>query len=352
MLIQIERLQSSTVERDAGPVSEQPRRPSFARSLWGGLRNLALRRPLLAVFQVNLRCNSSCGYCNLPLNVGRYEMSREEIREVFAKLYHDGLRVVFVQGGEPLLRRDLTAILEDLYEIGFHLTVITNGTKLTMPLVSQFDDLGISLSISLDTLDRSKYERIRGADQLDAVLTGLDLLQHYRSPKFLTCIVSEVNRDEVSQVVAFAQQRGFLPVVGAYHWDVGLYGKQDATLMYDREQARLVFERLLRVEALPRGYLRQYAKDNVTWLGGEQLKPCDAGGYSIAIDASGNLSPCLSLPPVGNLRESSLSEIVARFDRSRIQRCSDHSSCNRLDGRVIGSVLRHPIAAWHTPVSW
>ncbi|MBX3350066.1 MAG: hypothetical protein KF747_15175, partial [Nitrospira sp.] len=87
MLIRIERSQSSLVERSAGPVSKQPRRPSLARSLWGGLRNLALRRPLLAVFQVNLRCNSSCGYCSLPLNVGRYEMSREEIREVFAKLY-------------------------------------------------------------------------------------------------------------------------------------------------------------------------------------------------------------------------------------------------------------------------
>ncbi|MBK9949102.1 MAG: radical SAM protein [Nitrospira sp.] len=352
MLIQIERSQSSTVARGGGPVSEQPRRPSFARSLWGGLRNLALRRPLLAVFQVNLRCNSSCGYCNLPLNVGCYEMSREEIREVFAKLYHDGLRVVFVQGGEPLLRRDLTAILHDLHDMGFHLTVITNGTKLTAPLVQQFDDLGSSLSISLDTLDPATYERIRGADQLDAVLAGLDHLQHYRHPKFLTCIVSEANREEAAEVVAFARQRGFLPVVGAYHWDVGLYGKLDATLMYDRQQARAVFEQLLQQDLLPPGYLRQYATDNVTWLGGGTLASCDAGGYSIAIDASGNVSPCLSLPPVGNLRESSLSDIISRFDRQSIQFCSDHSSCNRLDGRVIGSVLRHPIAAWQTPVSW
>lgn len=352
MLIQIERSQSSTVARGGGPVSEQPRRPSFARSLWGGLRNLALRRPLLAVFQVNLRCNSSCGYCNLPLNVGRYEMSREEIRKVFAKLYCNGLRVVFVQGGEPLLRRDLIAILEDLHKIGFHLTVITNGAKLTRPLVTQFDDLEISLSISLDTLDPTTYERIRGADQLDAVLTGLDHLQHYRHPKFLTCIVSEVNREEAAEVVAFARQRGFLPVLGAYHWGVGLYGKPDATLMYDRQQARVVFEQLLQEDLLPPGYLRQYAKDNVTWLSGETLAPCDAGGYSIAIDASGNVSPCLSLPPIGNLLESSFSEIVSRFDRQSIQFCSDHSSCNRLDGRVIGSVLRHPIAAWQTSVSW
>jgi MoaA/NifB/PqqE/SkfB family radical SAM enzyme len=279
-------------------------------------------------------------------------MSRPEIRNVFAGLYRYGLRFVFVQGGEPLLRNDLVDILEDMHEIGFHLTLITNGTKLTPSTVQRFDDLSVSLSISLDTLNPTKYKRIRGANQLEQVLGGLDLLRDYRHPKFLTCIVSEVNRDEVDEVVRFARERGFLPVVGAYHWGVGLYGKQDPTLMYEPQQARKVFERLLEEDLLPPGYLRRYAKDNVSWLGGESLKPCDAGRYSIAIDASGNVSPCLSLPVTGNLLDSSLSEILARFDRQEIQRCSDRSSCNRLDGRVIGSVLRHPMAAWQTPVQW
>jgi MoaA/NifB/PqqE/SkfB family radical SAM enzyme len=326
-------------------------RPGFGQTLLGGLGNLLLRRPLLAVFQVNLRCNSACGYCNLPLNVGRYEMTRNEIRKVFADLYRDGLRFVFLQGGEPLLRRDLPEILEDLVWIGFQVTVITNGTRLTTDLVQQFDQRSVSLSISLDTLDRARYVQIRGVDQLPQVLVGLDMLRQYRSPKFLTCIVSEVNREDVNDVVRFARDRGFLPVVGAYHWDAGLYGKQDPTLMYERRQASLVFERLLEDDTLPPGYLRQYVRDNIAWLRGDRLKPCDAGRYSIAIDASGNVSPCLSLPEAGNLRDSSLDEIMSRFDRRSIQDCSDRSTCNRLDGRVIGSVLRHPIAAWRTPIS-
>jgi MoaA/NifB/PqqE/SkfB family radical SAM enzyme len=352
MLIQVERAGQSTLEPGAGSGSDQSRRPSVARSLWGGLMNLVLRRPLLAIFQVNLRCNSSCGYCNLPLNEGRYEMSRQEIKTVFNGLYRDGLRLVFLQGGEPLLRRDLLGILQDLDEVGFHVTVITNGTKLTRQLVEQFEKLSVSISISLDTLDRTKYKQIRGADQFDEVRAGLDLLQHYRHPKFLTCIVSELNRDEVPDVVGFARRRGFLPVVGAYHWDVGLYGKQDHTLMYQRHQARLVFEQLLEQDLLPPGYLRQYAKDNVAWLDGRPLKPCDAGRYSIAIDASGNISPCLSLPSVGNLLHTALHDLRGQFDWEMIHQCSDRTSCNRLDGRVIGSVLRHPIVAWQTPVSW
>jgi hypothetical protein len=42
--------------------------------------NLMAGRPVLATFQVNLRCNSACGYCDLPLNVCRYEMARDEIQ--------------------------------------------------------------------------------------------------------------------------------------------------------------------------------------------------------------------------------------------------------------------------------
>lgn len=57
-------------------------------------RNLLAGRPVLATFQVNLRCNSACGYCDLTLNVGWYEMTRKEIRGVFSCLYHDGVRFV------------------------------------------------------------------------------------------------------------------------------------------------------------------------------------------------------------------------------------------------------------------
>jgi MoaA/NifB/PqqE/SkfB family radical SAM enzyme len=45
------------------------------------------------------------------------------------------VQFVLLQGGEPLLRRDVPEILEDLSAIGFHLTLITNGTKITPQLV-------------------------------------------------------------------------------------------------------------------------------------------------------------------------------------------------------------------------
>jgi len=197
-------------------------------------------------------------------------------------------------------------------------------------------------------LDPVKYQQIRGADQLARVLEGIALLKDFPHPKFLTCIVSDVNRAEVPVVVRFAREQGFLPVMGAYHWNVGTYGRPDELLMYDRSSAAAVFSGLLDDDLIPPGYLRKFVEDNVSWLRGQKLEPCDAERYSIAIDASGNVSPCLAFPSVGNLLESSLNEILGRFNREAIIICSDNSSCNRLDGRVVGTILRHPIVALRT----
>jgi len=279
-------------------------------------------------------------------------MTREEIQDVFSRLYCEGVRFVLVQGGEPLLRRDLPEILEDLSTIGFYLTLITNGTKITQQLVERLARLPVSISVSLDTLDRVKYRTIRGADQLEQVLEGIALLKTFPHQKFLTCIVSDVNRAEAPDVVRFARERGFLPVVGAYHWNVGTYGRSDELLMYDRASAAAVFSGILDDDLIPPGYLRKFVEDNVSWLRGQKLEPCDAGRYSIAIDASGNVSPCLAFPSVGNLLEASLREILGRFDREAIATCSNNSSCNRLDGRVVGTLLRHPITALRTSRSF
>lgn len=313
--------------------------------------NVIQGRPILAVFEVTLRCNSACGYCDLPLNRGRYEMTRGEIRRVFADLYRDGLRFLFVQGGEPLLRRDLPEILEDLHELGFGLTLITNGTRFTPSLVRRLAALPLNLSVSLDTLDRARYRRIRGADQLADVLQGIGLLRDFPHPKYLTIIVSEANRDEVEAMVRFAKVHGCMPVVGAYHWGIGRYGKVEAGLQYDRRTLADVFERVLESGLVPRGYFRAYLRDNVRWLSGGSLERCDAGRYSIAIDASGNVAPCPAQAFAGNLLQQPLSDILARFDRETIRRCSDWSSCNLLCSRVVGSILRHPVTAATTPLT-
>ncbi len=313
------------------------------------IANLLNGHPLMAVFEINLTCNSQCAYCDLPLNQGRYELSRDEIETIFSDLYKTGLRYVLLQGGEPTLRKDLPEIFEDLHKIGYDLTLITNGTRMKPDLIECAKQVTASISISLDTLDRDRYRRIRGADQLDMVLSGIERLYDYPYEKYITCIVSELNRDDVMDVVRFSRERGFIPVVGAYHWNIERYGKFDQELQYQKQVAANVFQEVLQSNLVPRGYFRRYLQDNINWLNDRALQPCDAGRYSISIDSSGNVAPCLALKHAGNLLESSLPEILANFDKQAIKLCSDKSSCNMMCSRAIGSSIRHPLDALMTP---
>ena len=215
--------------------------------------------------------------------------------------------------------------------------------------VDQLEQLGIDISVSLDTLNRERYKIIRGADQLPLVLNGIDRLAKTNLAKFITCIVSDQNRDDVGDVINFARSKGFMPVVGSYHWDIERYGRADPILQYERKAALSVFEEVLQSQTVPKGYFRDYVKDNIQWLQNKPLAPCDAGKYSIAIDASGNVSPCLALGHSGNLLESSLEEILNSMDKAHINQCSAESRCNMMCSRVIGSNLQHPVSAMMTP---
>jgi len=311
--------------------------------------NLLRGRPLVAVFEICLRCNSNCGYCDLPLNQGHPELTRAEIGRIFAGLYRDGLRHVFVQGGEPLLRRDLLDVLRDLSDIGFGLSLVTNGTRLTASTVAGLAALNVDVAVSLDSLDAETYRAVRGANQLRQAMRGIAALADYPHPRFLTCILSERNRHEVLDVVRFARARGFMPVIGAYHWNVGKYGKTAKALQYANDAAIAGFQEVLASGLVPRGYFRRYLKDNIRWLAGDRLPRCDAGRHSIAIDAAGNVAACLAQPVAGNLLQQSLSDILAAMDHAAVARCSGASSCNLLCGRVVGSLLRHPVEALLTP---
>ncbi len=314
--------------------------PSRLRPLY----NLARARPVLAVFEITLKCNSACGYCHLPLNQGRPELGRAEIKDIFTRLRADGVAHILIQASEPLIRPDCLDILEDLGDLGLTLTLVTNGTALSAKTVGRLARLPVSIAVSLDTLDPATYRRIRGADQLGAVLKGIDRLGDFPGRRFLTCIVSRQNMDQVTDVLRFARARGFLPVLGAYHWQAAGFGKPDAGLIYGSAEAARLFAEVLAGGLIPAGYLRDYALETLSWLKGEKLAACDAGRRSVVIDAAGNLAPCLGLPPAGNLRTQTLSQILTDLDRRAIKDCSDRSTCNLLCARVIGGALRRPIA--------
>lgn len=306
--------------------------------------NLFFKLPLVGIYEFTLTCNQTCNYCDLPLNQGRYEMSYDEIVTTFTRLYKEGLRFLFIQGGEPMVRSDVIEILEVLSKIGYTLSLVTNGTRFTKEKLERLEKIKrLGISVSLDTLDTKKYESIRGKDHFHQVMKGIDLLKDCTIPKYITCVVSGTNRHEVMDIVDFANKVGFLPVVAAYHHGDSLFGKTNDELMIENKDAIDIFEEILRSDKIPFGQERAYIKDNINWLSGKGLPACDAGRYSIAIDASGEVSACLPFEKVGNVRTHTLKELVANIDHKKVKECSDKSTCNLACSRVVSTGMSRPL---------
>ena len=147
-----------------------------------------LGRPLRDLrISVTDRCNFRCNYC-MPKEVfdSNYKylphsslLSFEEITRTASIFVAHGVQKIRLTGGEPLLRKNLELLIEQLAVLRtpdglpLDLTLTTNGTRL-----AEFaDDLAAAgvkrINVSLDTLDRGTFTKLARRDSLPQVLEGI-----------------------------------------------------------------------------------------------------------------------------------------------------------------------------------
>jgi cyclic pyranopterin phosphate synthase len=130
------------------------------------------------------------------------------LSRVFAQMGVDKIRLT---GGEPLVRKDLHVLIEQLALIDGIKTVAmtTNGTLLK-PVAQQLKDIGLrALNISLDTFQSERFNEIARRDDLETVLDGIQaaLDIEFDSLKLNMVVMSGVNDDEVMDFVEFAKDK-------------------------------------------------------------------------------------------------------------------------------------------------
>jgi len=145
--------------------------------------------------------------------------------DVFLSLGVDKIRLT---GGEPLLRRDVPALVRMLStKPGLNdLALTTNGVL----LADQIDALKAAglgrITVSLDTLHRDRFKRLTRFDALDAVHTGIAAAHRvYGGMKIDTVVIRGVNDDEVVDLIEYGRRVNaevrfieYMDVGGATRW--------------------------------------------------------------------------------------------------------------------------------------
>jgi cyclic pyranopterin phosphate synthase len=156
------------------------------------------------------RCNLRCSYCMPPEGVSF--LPDEEILHIdellaVADLYIKiGVRKIRITGGEPLLRRDILPLLQELgnrKELK-ELTITTNGTHLSEN-ASALKNAGIGrVNVSLDSTKRETFAAITGKDLLDRVIQGiLDAKNAGLKIKINTVVIRGRNDGELFDIIDF-----------------------------------------------------------------------------------------------------------------------------------------------------
>jgi GTP 3',8-cyclase len=160
------------------------------------------------------RCNFRCVYCRSAdaekhVSAGNL-LEWEEYERLVRILVGMGIRKVRVTGGEPLVRPGVEDFIARLKAIGVQdLSMTTNGYLLAdrcHRLVAAGMD---RINISLDSLDREKFERVTRTKTFDQVIAGIDAAQasRLRPVKVNAVLVRGLNDDEVEAFAEFARDR-------------------------------------------------------------------------------------------------------------------------------------------------
>jgi cyclic pyranopterin phosphate synthase len=198
------------------------------------LRNLRL--------SVTDRCNLRCEYCMpeddyvwLPREDVLHFEETSALVDVFLSLGVDKIRLT---GGEPLLRRDVPALVKMIAsKPGLaDLALTTNGVLLE----DQIDALKAAglgrITVSLDTLRRDRFKALTRFDQLDAVHRGIAAAgRAYGSLKIDSVIIRGVNDGELIDLIDYGRSVNgevrfieYMDVGGANRWSPGrVFSKAD-----------------------------------------------------------------------------------------------------------------------------
>ena len=163
------------------------------------------------------KCNLRCVYC-MPEEglqwLHRDEiLSYEEIARIVTAAARVGVRSVRITGGEPLVRRDLWHLIEQLRAIpGIDdISLSTNGILLA-DQAADLDRAGLNrVNISLDTLREDRFTAIARRPGLDLVLAGINAaIAHNLGPVKINCVVMRGRNDD--EISAFAALTRKLPI--------------------------------------------------------------------------------------------------------------------------------------------
>ena len=287
------------------------------------------------------RCNLRCRYCMPDDGIEAIEhadiLRYEEIERLIQVALRLGITKVRITGGEPLVRKGAIEFLERLgtFEALQTLTLTTNGILLDK-FAERLRAANVAyVNISLDTLDRQKFEALTQRDELDTVLAGIRAATRAGFARVKVNVVSlrGYNEEEVFDFVDFADAYNlslrfieYMPFFGN-GWQQGQFLPSSELKMRIEERYDLI-PLAGDPSAAARNYRIEGLRGTIGFISPVSQRFCGVCNR-LRLTADGFLRPCLHGPieidVKGPLRRGAAdAELVALFHEAVAKKPESH----------------------------
>lgn len=171
------------------------------------------------IYMITNACNDRCPKC------GIWERPEPKSQHLLIQKFlqclnrlHQNLYQVTLTGGEPLLfKRDVVLIAEEAGKLGVPMVTITNGRLLDAAFLTRYKELGHILVISIDSVEREKWNEFRGTKSFDLVMPKILLAKELLGDQLrVQSVLSRESADEIPKVKDWCAQHGIQHNVQLY----------------------------------------------------------------------------------------------------------------------------------------
>lgn len=261
------------------------------------------KRPISVSIEVTKRCNARCDFCDYWKISDRDEMT--DFTDVVRRF--DPLVVVFT-GGEPMLRRDLVPLVQQIKDLpGFrYITVLTHGGFLTETKIRELVGAGVNqINISMNYPD-ARQDQERGIPGLferlektvpKMVAEGLNVFT------FASMLMVD-NMHDAEPLIRLAHRWGINIAFSGYN-DLKNGNQKHFVSSEKMAEFQQVCRRIVQLKReLGNVLTSDYFFDTLPKFYRErEIKGCRAGKVMIHVSPKGMVQPCAELAPVAHYSE-------------------------------------------------
>ena len=272
---------------------------------------------LYCSWQVTYRCNFRCSFCHYwkMKTDPKEELTVSDFASGAQKLKQIGTMIVSLAGGEPLIRKDLPELVQEVSAYHFPF-ITTNGWLVTQEKAKQLFSSGLmGAAVSIDFPEDKKHDQNRGRE--GAFRRAIEAVKYFveaKSNRFqkvdITAVLLKENLDQMEKLIILAKNLGAEFTLQPYSDLKTVRSERDFSV--DRE----VSKHLLQLKKKYPNF-----KSSTEYLGrfdqflNGGVDRCQAGRLFFNIDQRGEIAKCVEdlKNPIGNIRTVEINEMKSKL---------------------------------------